>query len=60
MMKALTKFFGCLRPSGRRKKAENHEQKPVRLPLTPEEAYKRRESRRKRKAQKSARRRNRR
>lgn len=60
MLKALAKFFGYLCPSGRRKEAGNREQKPARLPLTPEEAYKRRESRRKRKAQKSARRRNRR
>jgi hypothetical protein len=59
MLKALAKFFGYLCPGGRRKKAGKHEQKPVRPPLTPEEAYKRRESRRKRKAQKSARRRNR-
>ena len=59
MLKALAKVFGCLCPGGRKKAAVKVEQKPVRLPLTPEEAYRKREARRKRKAQKSARRRNR-
>lgn len=60
MLKALTKFFSCLCPDGRGKKqVKNARKKPGRLPLTPEEAYRKREARRKRKAQKSARRRNR-
>lgn len=60
MLKALAKMFGCLRPGGRGKKQVKKDgQKPARPPLTPEEAYRKREARRKRKAQKSARRRNR-
>lgn len=60
MLKALAKMFGCLCPGGRgRKQVEKDERKPARPPLTPEEAYRKREARRKRKAQKSARRRNR-
>lgn len=57
MLKALAKIFGWLCPGGRRNR--KNERKPARLPLTPEEAYRKREARRKRKAQKSARRRNR-
>lgn len=61
MLKALAKIFSCLCPGGHGKKqVKKNEQKTVWPPLTPEEAYKRREARRKRKAQKSARRRNRR
>ena len=58
MLKALAKMLGCLRPGGRRD--ENGQKKPARPPLTPGEAYRKREARRKRKAQKGARRRNRR
>lgn len=61
MLKALAKIFSCLCPGGRgEKQVKKSEQKAVRPPLTPEEAYRKREARRKRKAQKSARRRNRR
>ena len=60
MLKALAKMFGFLLPGGRGKKqVEKREQKPARPQLTPEEAYRKREARRKRKAQKGARRRNR-
>lgn len=60
-MKTLSKIFGCLRLGGRGKgKVKKNEQKPVWPPLTPEEAYRKRVAKRKRKAQKSARRRNRR
>jgi hypothetical protein len=63
MLEALAKIFdfGCLHPGGRRKKQiKKNEQKAERLPLTPEEAYRKRVAKRKRKAQKGARRRNRR
>lgn len=59
MPKALAKMFGFLRPGGRWKKQVEEKQKPARPPLTPEEAYRKREAKRKRKAQKGARRRNR-
>lgn len=59
MPKALAKMFGFLRPGGRGKKQVEKKQKPARPPLTPEEAYRKREAKRKRKAQKGARRRNR-
>jgi hypothetical protein len=61
MLKELAKIFGRLCPGGRGKKqAEKKEQKLARPPMTPEEAYKKRVAKRKRKAQKGARRRNRR
>ena len=61
MLKALAKFFGWLCPGGRgEKKAGKREQEIARPPLTPEEAYRKRVAKRKRKAQKGARRRNRR
>jgi hypothetical protein len=61
MLEALAKIFGFLRPGGcGKKQVKKDEQKAERLPLTPEEAYRKRVARRKRKAQKSARRRNRR
>lgn len=59
MLKALAKIFGFLRPGGRGKKQVKSVQKFALPPLTPEEAYRKRVARRKRKAQKSARRRNR-
>ena len=55
----MAKTFGCLCPGGRGKKhVEKDERKPARPPLTPDEAYGKREARRKRKARKGARRRN--
>ena len=61
MLKALEKFFGWLCPGGHgKKKSGKNKRKIARLPMTPEEAYKKRVAKRKRKAQKGARRRNRR
>lgn len=62
MLKALAKFFGRLFPGGRAKKmvGKKSKQKIARPPLTPEEAYRKRVAKRKRKSQKGARRRNRR
>lgn len=61
MLKILAKIFGFLRLGGRGKDKvkKNKQKKPERLPLTPEEAYRKRVAKRKRKAQKGARRRNR-
>jgi hypothetical protein len=60
MLKALARIFGFLCPGGRGKcKVKKNKQKPARPPLTPEEAYRKRQAKRKRKAQKCARRRNR-
>ena len=60
MLKKLGDIFGRLCPGRHGKKQDKKkEQKPARLPLTPEEAYRKREAKRKRKAQKGARRRNR-
>lgn len=54
-------FWKMFRPGKKSEsKQHEHEQEQTRPPLTPEEAYRKREARRKRKAQKSARRRNRR
>lgn len=53
-------FWEMFRPGKMEYGTEQHEQKQARPPLTPEEAYRKREARRKRKAQKGARRRNRR
>ena len=62
MMEALAKFFGWTCPGGlgKNKAGKKSKQKIARFPMTPEEAYKRRVAKRKRKAQKDARRRNRR
>ena len=61
MLKALAKFFGRLFLGGSGKnEAVKNEQKISRPPLTPEAAYRKRVAKRKRKAQKGARRRNRR
>ena len=55
-------FWKMFRPGKNESGLKQHEQeqKPAKPPLTPEEAYRKREARRKRKAQKGARRRNRR
>ena len=53
-------FWKALRPRKKDPGTDQHKQEQLKLPLTPEEAYKNRVAKRKRKAQKSARRRNRR
>lgn len=60
MLKELAKIFSFVRSGGRGKnKVKKRKQKFARPPLTPEEAYRKRVAKRKRKAQKGARRRNR-
>lgn len=54
------KWFWKMFRSGKKKsEPKQHEQEQLKPPLTPEEAYRKRVTKRKRKAQKSARRRNR-
>lgn len=55
------KWFWKIFRTGKKKSGpKQHKQEQTRPPLTPEEAYRKREAKRKRKAQKGARRRNRR
>lgn len=61
LKRALAKVLGCLRQGGRgMRQTGSGDERPARPPMTPEEAYRKRLAKRKRKAQKSARRRNRR
>lgn len=53
-------FWKMFRTGKKESGPKQHEQEQLRPPLTPEEAYRKREAKRKRKAQKGARRRNRR